>query len=140
VRRVPVGSIDRTCARIPAVRIELDWSVWFEGRWLTVVGEPILVGDSLDEDGGRVRLLLLAPRTSGARLITFRRGERVWVRAPRPDDLTILGCTNPQCANEGPFELVGVQLWCLPHLADRVRDALLAETAGDNDEDGEIDG
>jgi len=135
-RRVPTGSVPRDCARIPAVRLEAGWSVQIEGRWYEVVSEPLLVGDGLDEDGGRVRLRVTGPGVAVVDLATFRRGERVWARAPQPGALAVLGCADPDCVTEGPFELVGSRLWCLPCLADRVRDALLAETAGPDD-DGE---
>jgi hypothetical protein len=134
LRRVPVDSIPRDCVHIPAVRVEQGWSVEIEGRWFRVVAEPLLLGDSLDEDGGRVQLLITGPGVSVVDLATFRRGERVWARAPQPGAIETLGCINPECPAPGPYELTEAGLMCKAHLADHA----LAETTGpDNDQEAD---
>jgi hypothetical protein len=128
-RRVPVGAIGtlRDCVRLPAVRLEAGWQVQLSTRgWFTLVGEPVLLGDSQDPDGGQVQLLLTGPGTEGTVRHVFRRGERLWARAPQPETVPAIGCVNPDCANDGPFLMTERGLMYEGCAADHA----LAETAG----------
>lgn len=126
LRHIDPRGVDRNCAFIPAVRVENDWSIEIEGRWFHVVGEPMLLGNGEDQDGGRVQLLITGPGVGVVDLATFRRGERVWAKAPQPDALETLGCIYTECDADGPFTLTDDGLMCPGHTADHA----LAETAG----------
>ena len=126
LRSVHVTSVTRECARIPAARIEAGWHVLIEDRWFRVIDEPELLGDDLDDDGGRVRLHVTGPGVSVLDMVVFRRGERVWCRAPRPDVIPTLGCADADCPVEGPYTLTEAGLLCRGNLAAYA----LAETAG----------
>ncbi|MGH3416758.1 MAG: hypothetical protein ACRDVE_04395 [Actinocrinis sp.] len=126
VRRIDIRAVDRNLAFLPAVRVETKWSIEIEGRWFTVVGEPMLLGDGQDQDGGRIQFLITGPGVTVVDLATFQRGERVWAKAPAPDAIATLGCIDPDCAAQGPFTLTDKGLMCDGHLADHA----LAETAG----------
>jgi hypothetical protein len=110
---------------LPAVRVELGWGVLDTDVWRRVTAVPELLGDALDEDGGQVLLVL-----EGRGPVTYRRGERVWARAPQPDAITVLGCIAPDCAAEGPYTLTDDGLMCPAHTADHA----LAETAGGDEQ------
>lgn len=126
LRHVDPRGVDRNCVFIPAVRVEGGWSIEIEGRWFHVSAEPMLLGDSLDDDGGRVQFLITGPGVSIVDLATFRRGERVWAKAPQPDAIPTLGCILPDCTDEGPYVMTDKGLMCESHLTDHA----LAETAG----------
>jgi hypothetical protein len=130
LRTVDTSLIPKDCVFLPAVRVENGWSIELEGRWHQVVGEPLLLGDSTDEDGGRVQLLVTGPGVSVVDLATFLRGERVWARAPRPQEIETLGCMRAECAADGPFTLTDDGLLCRVHLADHI----LAEAQGGEDQ------
>jgi len=55
-----------------------------------------------------------------------------------PDALALIGCEGDLCTAPGPYTPVGRRLYCLPCAAQKLREALLGESAG-NDE-GDIDG
>lgn len=130
LRHLDPRGVDRNCARIPAARVENDWQVEIEGRWFRVVAEPQLIGDGEDEDGGRVQLLVAGPGVEVVDLVTFRRGERIWCKAPDPDALATLGCIFPDCDAVGPYTLTDLGLMCNGHVAAHA----LAETAGPDDD------
>jgi len=130
LRHIDPRGVDRNCARIPAARVENGWSVEIEGRWFLVVAEPQLLGSGEDQDGGRVQLLVVGPGVEVVDFAMFRRGERLWCKAPDPDAVALLGCIFPDCAAEGPYELTDFGLMCAGHVAAHA----LAETAGPDHE------
>lgn len=130
LRHVDPRGVDRNCAFIPAVRVDTDWSIEIEGRWFRVVAEPVLLGAGDDEDGGRVQFLITGPGVAVVDLATFRRGERVWCRAPSVEMFETLGCVDADCDASGPYTMTDKGLMCVGHLADHA----LAENAGENGE------
>jgi len=126
LRHMDPRGVDRNCAFIPAARVENEWSIEIEGRWFQVVGEPLLLGDSMDVDGGRVQFTITGPGVGLVDLATFRRGERLWAKAPQPDAIETLGCIYQDCDAPGPYTLTDDGLMCVGHTADHA----LAETAG----------
>lgn len=126
MRHVDPRGVDRNCVFLPAVRVDAGWSVEIEGRWFQVAAEPVLVGTGDDEDGGRVQFLITGPGVAVVDLATFRRGERVWCKAPQPEVIETLGCVDPECDAPGPYTLTDDGLMCNGHLAVHA----LAETAG----------
>lgn len=135
LRHIDPRSVDRNCALLPAVRVDAGWSIEIEGRWFQVAAEPLLLGYSMDEDGGRVQFLVTGPGVAVVDLATFRRGERVWCKAPQPDAIPTLGCILPDCTDDGPYVMTDKGLMCAGHTADHA----LAETAGP-DTDQEVTG
>lgn len=52
-----------------------------------------------------------------------------------PGVLELIGCERDECTSSGPFEAVANRLYCLRHAATaRLAEALLGESAGDDDE------
>lgn len=47
-----------------------------------------------------------------------------------PSDAALIGCENDLCTAPGPYVAVGRRLFCAPHGAQWMREALLGESAG----------
>jgi hypothetical protein len=55
-----------------------------------------------------------------------------------PAEAALIGCETDTCTSPGPYTPVGRRLHCLPCAAQKLREALLGESAGpDTDQEGE---
>jgi len=80
------------------------------------------------------------PDTAAARMARCRQLAPGRIELPdnlTPADVALIGCEGDLCTAPGPYVAVGRRLYCVPCGAQRMREALLGETAGNHDE-GEL--